>query len=140
MDKNSKVSKFILGTLKILSYIGCLMIIIINMRGDYLSNSNEIVKPIIYIKSLFLRSIVITSILTYAGFNLIKEVCLSNKIKHGLIDKCLSIIFLVMGIYSLFVPNELSKVIEWFLLSILLYISYLISIRLYKNNKHRRLK
>lgn len=140
MNKNNKMNKFILGVFKILSYIGCLMVIIINMRGDYLSNNNEIVKPIIYIESLFLRSIVIISILTYAGFKLVKEIMIYNKNKYGFIDKYLSIIFLVVGVYSLFIPNEVSRVIEWFLLSILLYISYLVSVKLYKNNKHGRLK
>lgn len=136
MNKNKKI---IFGIFKIISYIICLALIVVNLKENNLLTTDELVKPIIYIKNFFLRCIVVISIFTYAGFNLIKEILISNKVKYGIVEKYLSIIFFVIGVYSLFVPTEIIKVIEWFLLSILFYILYVISINTYYNNKYNRI-
>ena len=75
----SKKSNFILGVIKSLSYLGCLMIILANSGNNLLVDNNELIKPVIYIESLILRFMVITTILTYAGFNLMREVLLVTK-------------------------------------------------------------
>ena len=135
----SKKNNFVLGVIKSLSYLGCLIMIIANMGNNHLADSNELIKPVIYIESLILRFIVITTILTYAGFNLIREVMRFNKMKSVLIDKYLSIIFFILGIYLLFLPTPISKITNCFLLSILLYMSYLTSVKIYKNNEYNKL-
>lgn len=135
----SKKSNFILGVIKSLSYLGCLMIILANRGNNLLVDNNELIKPVIYIESLILRFMVITTILTCGGFNLMREVMRLNKIKSGLIDKYLSIIFFILGIYSLFLPTAINKITNYFLLSILLYMSYLTSVKIYKNNEYNKL-
>lgn len=135
----SKKSNFILGVIKSLSYLGCLMIILANRGNNLLIDNNELIKPVIYIESLILRFMVITTILTYAGFNLMREVMRFNKIKSGLIDKYLAIVFFILGIYSLFLPTAINKITNYFLLSILLYMSYLTSVKIYKNNEYNKL-
>lgn len=134
----SKKNSFVLSILKLLSYLGCL-IIIANTNNYYLSEIDEIIKPVIYIESLILRCLVITTVLTFAGFNLVKEAIMPNKIKSGLVDKYLSLVFFILGVSSLFLPITISRIIKWFLLSFLLYISYLISIKIYKNNEYNKL-
>ena len=137
----SKKSNFILKGIKLLTYFGCLTILVIGLNGNYVLNNNEsIVGPMIYIENVILRAVVMTIILTFAGFNLIKQTMMSNKIKSGFMDRYLAMVFFVVGISYLFLPTTKIKIAMYFSLSILLSISYLTSVKIHENKQYDKFR
>lgn len=126
----TKKNNFIPSIIRGLSYLGCFSIISNTYYEHELYGS---INPIIHIDNLILRCFVLTIILTYAGFRLIKYIVVFSKFKLNSIDKWLSTIFFYLGIYSLFFPISIEHIMKLFIVSGLLHVAYLANLRILKS-------
>lgn len=133
-----KKNNFFPKTIRFISYTGCILVLLCVIFSIYNNIEYANIGPILNIDNIMLRAFLVAIFLTITGFNLIMYTMSCSKIEFGITDKYLSIAFGSLGISLLFFQVGFEKVALNIILGLLLGVSYLANLKIYKNNEYNK--